>query len=60
MWNDNIELYLKNETGNLLKVKFKLKTKNVKSGMGMILKKYLYLCYRDGKKVKDIYIAKID
>lgn len=55
------EIYVRGEQGNLYTARFRIREKKAKTSYGTIkTHRYLYLSYRDGKKIKEIYVAKLE
>lgn len=55
------ELYVRGEKGNLYTARFRIRERKSKNPYGIAkTHRYLYLTYRDGKKIKEIYVAKLE
>lgn len=55
------EIYVRGEQGNLYTARFRIRERKAKGHYGIVkTHRYLYLSYRDGKKIKEIYVAKLE
>lgn len=54
-------LYVQRENGNFCTARFRIREKKVsKFPSYKLTHRYLYLTYRDGKKIKEVYITKLE
>ena len=54
-------VYVRGEKGNLCTARFRIREKKSSKQFGHTIDyRYLYLTYRDGKKIKEIYVVKLE
>lgn len=54
------DIFIKGADGKIHAATFRIKEKESKNSFIKRIYRYLYLAYRDGTKIKELYIAKLE